>query len=65
MNDQSLMPWGKYQGKKMNDVPDSYLLWLYENDKCSGDVKIYIVQNLDAIRANISRQKNKIPKLNL
>jgi len=27
------MPFGKHQGKKMEDVPASYLLWLYESLK--------------------------------
>lgn len=31
MNDQSEMPFGKYKGKKMEDVPASYLLWLWDN----------------------------------
>lgn len=30
LNDNSPMPVGKYQGKKMADVPASYLLW-YES----------------------------------
>lgn len=65
MTDDSIMPWGKYQGKRMAEIPDHYLLWLYENQYCSGDVKIYIAQNLDAIRSNIARQKNRVPKLDL
>lgn len=28
MTDQDLMPFGKYKGEKMEDVPASYLLWL-------------------------------------
>lgn len=31
MNDQSEMPFGKHKGKKMEDVPASYLLWLWDN----------------------------------
>ncbi|MBD3627622.1 DUF3820 family protein [Cyclobacterium sp.] len=29
MNDQTLMPFGKYKNTPMANVPDSYLLWLY------------------------------------
>lgn len=43
--DQSLMPWGKYKGHKMANVPPDYLLWLLENDKCGGRVKEYIEKN--------------------
>jgi uncharacterized protein (DUF3820 family) len=42
MTDNDLMPWGKYKGKKMANVPADYLLWLLDNHKCSGSVKQYI-----------------------
>jgi uncharacterized protein (DUF3820 family) len=56
LDDSSLMPYGKHKGTKMVDVPDSYLLWIYENDKCSDSVKKYIESNLDAIRHNVARE---------
>ncbi|MDR2004100.1 MAG: DUF3820 family protein [Prevotella sp.] len=56
LNDDSLMPSGTYQGRKMADVPDDYLLWLYDNNKCSAAVRWYIERNLDAIKASL-RQK--------
>jgi hypothetical protein len=30
-DDNSLMPWGKYKGVPLKDVPANYLLWLWEN----------------------------------
>lgn len=40
------MPFGKYQGKAMANVPAKYLLYLY-NDGCSHqEVKAYIISNL-------------------
>lgn len=54
MTDESIMPWGKYAGKKMEDVPDDYLLWLYEVRKVCGPVGEYIKDNLDAIKKNTS-----------
>lgn len=33
MEDNSLMPFGKYQGKEMSDVPDKYLLWFWGENK--------------------------------
>jgi len=33
MTDQEFyMPWGKYQGTNIDDVPRSYLTWLLEQD---------------------------------
>lgn len=49
LTDSSLMPFGKYKGDKLIDIPASYLLWLYENDK-AGAIKSYIEENLDAIK---------------
>ena len=32
LNDRSPMPFGKYKGKPMEEVPDGYLLWLLEQE---------------------------------
>ena len=58
MNDESIMPFGKYKGEKMANVPADYLLWLYENNKCFGDIKKYIEENMDSITAELL-YKNK------
>jgi uncharacterized protein (DUF3820 family) len=45
------MPWGEHKNKKMCNVPASYLLWLYDNNKCGqGDVKEYIKDNLEVLK---------------
>lgn len=31
MDDQSLMPFGKYKGEKLENVPARYLLWLWDS----------------------------------
>ena len=31
LNDESPMPFGKHEGEKMANVPDSYLNWLYDS----------------------------------
>lgn len=50
--DTTLMPWGRYKGEMLANVPDKYLLWLYENNKAHGLLKAYIHDNLAAIRTN-------------
>jgi hypothetical protein len=60
LTDDSLMPsWSKaHGGKKMANVPASYLMWLYENKKCGKAVKWYIERNMDAIQLELNRQEN-------
>lgn len=57
LNDNSPMPWGKYKGEKMANVPADYLMWLHDNNKCSGAVRAYIEDNLDVIEIEIKRKK--------
>jgi hypothetical protein len=60
MTDESPMPFGKYKGKKMSEVPDYYLLWVWDNIQDLRDpLKSYIANNLEAIRVNIQRSQEK------
>lgn len=58
MTDDSIIPFGKYAGQKLANVPPDYLLWLYENDKCFGELKTYIKENLEVIQSEIKNKKN-------
>lgn len=58
MNDESIMPFGKYKGEKMANVPPDYLLWIYDNGKCYGEVRKYIADNLEVLKSEIE-YKNK------
>lgn len=51
LTDTSAMPFGIHKGKRMIDIEQSYLLWLYINDKCNAEVKEYIKDNLDVLRS--------------
>jgi len=56
LTDDDPMPFGKYgpppkgQGKKMKDVPASYLLWLYDEGTKHKGVHGYIEANLDCLQ---------------
>ena len=58
MTDNSLMLFGKHRGEKMANVPPEYLLWIFENNKCTTEVAKYIAENLDVIKSEIE-YKNK------
>jgi uncharacterized protein (DUF3820 family) len=53
LNDDSPMPFGKHKGEKMANVPAEYLLWLYENNNCTYEVKKYIDQNMDVLKLEL------------
>ena len=55
LEDESPMPFGKYKGEAMVDVPASYLLWLYENNKCNRQVKDYIEDCMDALKKEVGK----------
>ncbi len=57
LTDDSLMPFGIHKGKKMLDVPASYLLFLHEGKKYTEDVKDYIIDNLDVINKQVMEEK--------
>lgn len=47
------MPFGKYRGQDMEDVPAKYLMWLRENG-ISGPVREYIDKNINGIKKQIA-----------
>ena len=49
LTDNSRMPFGKFKGDKMEDVPAHYLLWLYDNNKCNQLLQEYIETNYDVL----------------
>jgi uncharacterized protein (DUF3820 family) len=56
-DDKSPMPYGIHKGEKMANVPAAYLLWLLDNNRCSGEVKNYIQKNKNVLQAEVKRQK--------
>lgn len=55
--DQSIMPFGKYKGQKMANIPAKYLLWLYNEGCDHAAVKQYIINNLDILNKEVSGSK--------
>lgn len=53
------MPWGKYQGVQMANVPATYLIWLYENGKCDPQVKAYVDDNLEVLKLEVKQRIKK------
>lgn len=58
MKDTDLMPFGKYKGKMIGQVPAHYLIWLYDElkVKCSHfaePIRDYIADNMDALKLEL------------
>lgn len=69
MTDESIMPFGKFKGRKMANVPCFYLLLLHENKYAHGELKLYIESNLqvlklEAERYNAAKAQNRNNNLN-
>lgn len=61
LEDDSLMPFGKHKGKMMQDVPASYLHWLWHEASLKNQVKTSNVA--DYISRNIVVLKTENPDL--
>jgi len=62
MTDKDLMPFGLYKGKKMANVPASYLRWVRETVKpkdLTKPVLKYIKDNWDAIETELKKEANE------
>jgi len=57
LDDEDEMPYGEHKGEKMGDLPAKYLIWLYENNRCSQKVKAYIDENMDFLKLQIKQKK--------
>jgi uncharacterized protein (DUF3820 family) len=54
MNDSTIIQLGKYKGEKLANIPASYLIWLHKENKCFGDLKNYIEDNMDVLKQEVN-----------
>lgn len=50
LEDDDKMPFGKYKGQLMQDVPVNYLHWFWHNGDKQSEVGEYIKSNLSALK---------------
>lgn len=55
MNDYTKLTFGPHEGTALINVPADYLLYLYEENICYGDLKEYIEDNMDAIKLELKQ----------
>lgn len=59
MNDNTPMPFGKHEGVALANVPPSYLIFIYDTHKCSGDLRKYIHDNYADLQAEVASYARK------
>lgn len=60
MNDDDLMPFGDYAGKKMANVPASYFLYLMKRGPITHEgVRQYVEDNRDVFTEELRREETK------
>jgi uncharacterized protein (DUF3820 family) len=59
ITDESIMPFGKYKGEAMANIPPDYLLWLLENGNTYGDMKQYLEDNRETFKQEIAYNNKK------
>lgn len=59
VGDNYIIPYGKYRGKKIANVPASYLIWAFESGNCSFQVGYYVQENMDVLLEEVKRGKAK------
>ena len=57
MDDNSRMPFGKHKNEKLANVPAHYLIWLYKEGKCFGELKKYIEENMSILEEEVRMSK--------
>lgn len=67
MDDNSLIPFGMYKGKKLANVPSRYLMWLYDQFKkekkeltsYKKELLKYIEDNMDAMDKELNKENEQ------
>lgn len=62
--DSTLMPFGRHQGKKLANVPASYLLWAYNNLQLLAPLKEYIEDNMKALETEKRKEEEERKRMN-
>ena len=64
--DVSPFPYGKYQGEKLENIPASYLLWIYQHHDLSSlqrlGLRDYIEDNLQVLNKQAGENIAKITR---
>lgn len=61
LEDRSIMPFGRHHGKRLDQVPASYLLWCLDQEWCAREwppLIEYIKKNMKALELEVKEQES-------
>lgn len=47
------MFYGKYKDRQLKDIPADYWVWMYENNRLSGSLKVYVAERIELFKQQI------------
>lgn len=50
MTGESIMPFGKHKGKRLDEIPDGYWIYQYDRGQLKGELLKYAEENVSIIR---------------
>jgi uncharacterized protein (DUF3820 family) len=50
MTGESIMPYGKHKGKRLDEIPDGYWLYMYDRKQLKGKLLKYVEETVPLIR---------------
>ncbi len=59
LQDDSPMPYGKYKGFPMEEVPADYLIWLMDNLRASPEIIEYVKENREVLDKEIKESRER------
>lgn len=59
LQDDSPMPYGKYKGLPMEEVPADYLIWLVDNSRASPEIIEYVKENREVLDKEIKESRER------
>lgn len=59
MDGNYVLPFGKFKGKKLSEIPDTWFIWMYDHQKLSGQLKQYAEENIPILKIQAKQLKEK------
>lgn len=53
VTDETRMFYGKYKDRQLKDIPADYWVWMYENNRLSGSLKVYVAERIELFKQQI------------